>query len=396
MKVLVAAAAFSTEISGIQRHALNLVRCLLQHKEISAIQLVVAPWQNEMLQTDWLAPSERLTIHVAEMKTSSFSRNIWYYCELPLLAARLRPDVVHLTYPVPVNRRAFNCATVATLHDLYPYEIPENFGFPKVFVNRQILRQCLRSVEAIACVSNATLLQMQRYIPRNAWGRAKRIYNCVEPELLCSVDSPVPGWKEEPFLLNVAQHRRNKNLPLLIRTFHRLLKEARMDARMKLVIVGIAGPETRSIKRLVSDLEVQQSVVFLSGISEPDLQWCYGRCEVFVVPSRTEGFGLPVAEALLAGCRIVCSEIPAFREAGGEHCRYFILGPGEENALADAVVAALCEQARPPVVLPQLSSAVLAEEYVRLYRAVVAAHSPVHGTAPTQRLHTATGDRGVL
>jgi glycosyltransferase involved in cell wall biosynthesis len=396
MRVLVAAVAFSTRISGIQRHALNLVRCLLQHKDISEVQLVVAPWQSEMLQTDWLVPSERLAIHVAEMKTSSLSRNIWYYRELPLLAARLQPDVVHLTYPVPVNRRAFDCATVATLHDLYPYEIPENFGFPKVFVNRQILRQCLRGVEAIACVSNATLLQMQQYIPRSVWGRATRIYNCVEPELLCSVDSPVPGWQGEPFLLSVAQHRRNKDLPLLIRMFHRLRQDGRINFGMKLVIVGIAGPETRSIERLVSNLGIQQSVVFLSGISEPDLQWCYGRCEVLVVPSQTEGFGLPVAEALLTGCRIVCSEIPAFREVGGEHCRYFVLGPGEENALAEAVVAALNEQVRASVVLPQLSSAVLAEEYVRLYRAVVAAHSVVHSKAPTQSLNAVTGDRGAL
>jgi len=396
MRVLVAAAAFSTRISGIQRHALNLVRCLLQHKEISAIQLVIAPWQSEMLQTDWLVPSERLAIHVAEMKTSSLSRNIWYYRGLPLLAARLQPDVVHLTYPVPVNRRAFDCATVATLHDLYPYEIPENFGFPKVFVNRQILRQCLRSVEAIACVSNATLLQMQRYIPRGVWGRATRIYNCVEPELLCSVNSPVPGWRGEPFLLSVAQHRRNKHLPLLIRVFHRLRQDGRINFGMKLVIVGIAGPETRSIEQLVSSLGIQQSVVFLSGISEPDLQWCYGRCELLVVPSQTEGFGLPIAEALLAGCRIVCSDIPAFREVGGEHCRYFVLGPGEENALAEAVVAALSEQIRPSVILPQFSSAVLAEEYVRFYRAVVAAPSLTHSKASTQRLDAVTSDRGVL
>ena len=392
MKVLVAAAAFSTKISGVQRHALNLVRCLLQHKEISTVQLVVAPWQDEMLQADWLVPGERLTIHIAEMKAFSVSRNMWYYRELPLLAARLQPDAVHLTYPVPVNRRAFDCATVATLHDLYPYEIPENFGFPKVFVNRQILQQCLRSVDAIACVSDTTLVQMQRYAPRSIWRKATRIYNCVELELLCSVGSPVPGWQGEPFLLCVAQHRRNKKLQLLIRTFHRLLMEARVDARMKLVIVGIAGPETRSIERLVSDLGVQQSVVFLSGLSEPELQWCYGRCELVVVPSETEGFGLPVAEALLAGCRVVCSDIPALREIGAEHCRYFALGSGEEDAFADAVIASLCERTRAPVALPQLSSAVIAEEYVRLYRTVVAARSPAQSTVPAQRLHTPTGD----
>src|ERR1019366_678927 len=40
--------------------------------------------------------------------------------------------------------------------DLYPYDIPENFGFPHYFANRAILRQCLSSVDGIACVSGGT------------------------------------------------------------------------------------------------------------------------------------------------------------------------------------------------------------------------------------------------
>jgi glycosyltransferase involved in cell wall biosynthesis len=396
MKILVAAPAFSGRISGIQRHALNLVRCLLQHKDISAVQLVIAPWQDQMLQANWLTPDRRLTIHIVEMKASSPSRNIWYYRGLPWLAARLRPDVVHLTYPVPVNRKAFDCATVATIHDLYPYEIPENFGFPKVLLNRLILQQCLRSVDAIASVSDVTLLQMKRYMSRDVWQKAMRIYNCVEQESLCSTRSPIAAWNGEPFLLSIAQHRRNKNLPLLIRAFHGLLKGRCIDIAMKLIIVGIAGPETPVIRRLVSDLGLQHSVVFLSGLSEAELQWCYGRCQALVVPSQTEGFGLPVVEALLAGCAVVCSDIPPFREVGGEHCSYVTLGAGEECSLANAIVASLGKQAKAPLAFPQFSSAVLAKEYVSLYRSVIAARSPVQSTNSTKRFHAVSADRRSL
>ncbi len=396
MNVLVAAPAFSARISGIQRHALNLVRCLLQHKDISAVQLVVAPWQSQMLQADWLAPDRRLTVHVVEMKASSLSRNSWYYRGLPWLTARLRPDVVHLTYPVPVNRKALGCAAVATLHDLYPYEMPENFGFPKVLVNRLILQQCLRSVDAIACVSDATLQQMKQHTSRSVWQKAMRIYNCVEPERLCSARSPIVGWNHEPFLLSVAQHRRNKNLPLLIRAFHRLHKTARVHSAMKLIIVGIPGPETPSLKRLISDFDLQHSVVLLSGISEPELQWCYGRCAALVVPSQTEGFGLPLVEALLVGCPVVCSDIPPFREIDEAHCSYVSLGAGEEHLLADAIVGALCKSERTPLAFPQFSSTVLAEEYVSLYRSLIAARSHVRSAGSTQRLHAASSDRGLL
>ena len=105
---------------------------------------------------------------------------------------------------------------------------------------------------------------------------------------------------------------------------------------LRLVILGIAAHETRKIHRLVSSLSLGESVCFLEGLSEAELQWCYARCEAVVAPSLTEGFGLPVAEGLLAGCRIVCSDIPAHREVGDGLCRFVALGRDAEIALAKA------------------------------------------------------------
>ena len=135
------------------------------------------------------------------------------------------------------------------------------------------------------------------------------------------------------------QHRKNKNIQLLIRVFHRLLHEGSVDPEMKLLVIGITGPETARIHQLVSDLRLDRRVVFLQGLPEPVLQWCYTNCKVLVAPSETEGFGLPVAEAMLAGCRIVCSDIPAFREIDEGHCRFVALGPGAEKGFADAILA---------------------------------------------------------
>src|SRR5271163_3563290 len=371
MKILIAAASFSSQISGLQRHAFNVVRCLLQLQEISAVHLVVAPWQSALVKDAGLDPDPRLTVHIGEMERSSLSRNLWYYRELPKLAARVQADVVHLTYPMPVDGAGFACPTVVTLHDLYPYEIPQNFGYPKCIFNRVVLQQCLRNVDAIACVSEITDVLLRRYAPAATFRKATRIYNCVEAEPLCAIESPIPGWQGEPFLLCVAQHRRNKNIPLLLRTFARLLQRRDIDSKMKLLVIGIAGPESRRIHRLVSDLHLDERVHFLEGLPEPELQWCYGRCEALVTPSITEGFGLPVAEALLAGCRVVCSDIPAFREVGGDHCHYIPLDSVAEQTFANAVQAAVHEPPPKPVAMPQLSAPVIAEQYMQIYRSTL-------------------------
>jgi glycosyltransferase involved in cell wall biosynthesis len=238
--------------------------------------------------------------------------------------------------------------------------------------------------------------RLRQYAPRSTWRKAVRIYNCVEPEPYCATRPPIRNWRGEPFLLSVAQHRRNKNVVLLIQTFHRLLRAAEIDPSMKLLIVGIDGPETKQIQQLVSDLGLGRNVLLLRGLSDPELQWCYGRCEALVAPSKTEGFGLPVAEGLLVGCRIVCSDIPAFREVGGPHCHYVKLGKGEEEALAAAVQSVLQEPQKDPLSLPHLSAEVLADQYVNLYRALIPCETPLpsadragrtFGTAPERPLY---------
>lgn len=372
MKILIAAASFSPHISGLQRHALNLARCVLQQPDISAVHFILAPWQRELLHAVHLHRDSRLTIHIAKMDPTSLRRNLWYYRQLPALAASLKADLVHLTFPVPVNAAAFACPTVVTLHDLYPYEIPLNFGFPKFIFNRLILRQCLLNVDAIACVSEATRARLRQYAPPSTWRKAVRIYNCVEAEPLRTIDTPIPGWRREPFLLCVAQHRRNKNIPLLIRILNRLLRRSQIDPEVKLVVIGIAGPETRAIRRLATSLGLSRQVHFLHGLSEPELQWCYAHCEALIAPSVTEGFGLPIAEALLAGCRVVCSDIPAHREVGDGHCRFVALRKNAEEAFATAIASTLREPRKAPISLPEFSAPLLATQYVGLYLSLVA------------------------
>jgi glycosyltransferase involved in cell wall biosynthesis len=371
MKVLLAAASFASSISGIQRHALNVARCLLLCPEITELHFVVAPWQCDMVQAAGLPLDTRLSTHVADMGRGSLSRNLWYYRRLPGLAAQLQADVVHFSYPMPLNAQAFHCPTIATLHDLYPFEIPINFGFVKSHFNRLVLRQCLRAANAIACVSEATRTRLKQYAPASVWQKAIRIYNCVESGPFASAESPIPGWKGEPFLLCIAQHRRNKNIHALIRAFDYLLRSEWVPVNAKLVVIGMRGPETGKIERLVDDLGLDAQVHFLEGLLETELQWCYQNCDALVAPSLTEGFGLPVAEAVLAGCRIVCSDIPAHQEIGNRRCRFVTLRENAPEALAAAIADTLREPRPEPSPLPELSAAVLAEQYMALYRKLI-------------------------
>src|SRR6185437_1220432 len=165
---------------------------------------------------------------------------------------------------------------------------------------------------------------------------------------------------------------------------------------MRLVILGITAQDTQNIYRLVSTLSLGESICFLEGMSEAELQWCYTRCEVVVAPSLTEGFGLPVAEALLAGCRIVCSDIPAHREVADGQCRFVALGRDAELRLAEAIVETLKNSKGNPAALPHFSTPILAKQYLSLYRGLIASAVPVENAGNSASISVAASERQSL
>ena len=367
MKILLVAASVSPEMSGVQRHAFNMARCLLSHPSVDSITLVLAPWQRKLVRTSGLHTGPRLTFYFAEMRNSSISRLHWFYRDLPTLARQLQPDLVHLAFPAPTDANSFSCPVVVSLHDLYPYEIPSNFGLLKGYFNRIILRQCLRAANAIACVSETTLLRLDHYLPTKGGQISCRIYNCVEPNPVNAPLTPLASLRSEPFLLCVAQHRRNKNIPFLIRVFELLRQNADFDPATRLLIVGIRGPETQTILKSIQRAGLQNFTLLHHGLSESELQWCYRNCDAVITPSIVEGFGLPVVEATMAGCRVICSDIPAFRELGGGSS-YVSLGADAEAVFATKILSMLRKSRPKPLSMPELTGPVIADQYVRLYQ----------------------------
>jgi glycosyltransferase involved in cell wall biosynthesis len=384
MRILVPAISSATRTDGVTRHAINLACCLLLEPSVTQVDLVIGPWQQPYIQSLLGTLDSRLRLHIEPIQSSPLARNLWYYTSLPRLAKALHSDLVHVTYPVPLNRRRIPCPVVVTLHDLYPYDIPENFGYPRVFLYRLILEQCLSAADAIACVSTSTLKRLGAHRP-SLKQKSTRIYNCLES---VSVESQAPAphgpITEHPFLLTVAQHRRNKNIPLTLAVFRRLIETPlTRHPDLLLLLVGNEGPETPMLRTLLEDEPFQSRVVLLSGISDQQLQWCYRHAELFLSTSSLEGFGLPIAEAMSAGCPVVCSDIPVFRELGEGLSSLVSLGAHAEERFVH-VIEGVLDQPRPrPMLFPQLAPLAIAERYVQLYRDLLAAH-PMYSTAPLQ------------
>jgi glycosyltransferase involved in cell wall biosynthesis len=365
MNLLITAISSATGPSGICRHAYNLARCAASHGEISQTTLVLGKWQESYFRNSFNLETIKVKIVSVDISNDAFARNIWYLRELPTLADEVAADMVHLSFPVPIRRSAMRCPVVVSLHDLYPYDEPNNFGFPKVFFNRVFLQQCLREVDCVACVSETTLSRLKVRFPRFAHRKSVVIYTCVTIE---SKEAALPAAEGCRFVLMVAQHRANKNILLAVKVFEQLLRQGKIDGRTLLLLIGNQGPETAAIRSLIEQRSLETSVKLIDGVSDGELRWLYAHCDLLMAPSSMEGFGLPVVEGLLYGSRVVCSDIPAFREIGGDACHYFDLHAESDcSAMAAAVCDALGEPARRAKRLDRFFPENVAREYAALY-----------------------------
>jgi glycosyltransferase involved in cell wall biosynthesis len=273
-----------------------------------------------------------------DLPNNSLSRNLWFATGLPALAERTKSQVMHLSFPIPlfIKRRI---KTVATVHDLYPYDLPENIGFPKVYFIRAFFRSCLENSDAITCVSNSTLNRLKATILVSNDKPMVAIPNAID---FTDVESRRPPWVgSRPFVLMVAQHRVNKNLSLAIDGFERMLYTGVVAPNSNLVIVGSQGPETPTIQDAVRRKNLSDRLKFASCITEAELRWLYEHCLFFLATSSVEGFCIPLVEAMSFNSNIVCSDIPVFREIGSRTCCYFDLSNDPVQAMTDAARRAL-------------------------------------------------------
>jgi glycosyltransferase involved in cell wall biosynthesis len=378
MNVVIAALSAPAQLNGVYRHAANLARGLLCQREIANVHFLVGAWQRGMLPQAGAGSDSRFHTHCISLREGNLSRLAWYAFALPQIAAQLEADVLHLAYPAPLNPRVMRCPTIVTLHDLYPFDFPQNFGRAKGVISRALMRQCLSEASAIACVSSTTRSQLSSWFGPEIVRKSVTILNAVEPLSASSARPPRPLNEGAPFLLCVSQHRQNKNIPLAIQIFEKVRRDGVMSRDALLVVVGIPGPATSKIWRQIRKSKLEQNVVLLSGITDAELQWCYRHCGLLLALSSIEGFGFPIAEALLAGCPLVCSDIPAFREIGGDLVRYVPFGGNQLQDYESAIRETLLKPRSCAIPLPHLTPTVIGRNYLALYRRLIGSLAGSH------------------
>ena len=281
--------------------------------------------------------------HVRALPAEEYSRLRRQFAEQLLVqvhARRTGAELLHsLASTGPI--RTPGLASVVTLHDVTFMRMP-TFGRVTTWGMSQVVSRAARDADALIAVSAAArdeicatlgLDPAAFTVVPHGMGPVPR----AEPAPEAAVRVQL-GLGDGRLVLCVAALRPHKNQELLIRALPELPDD------VTVVLAGRQEDYAETLRGLASALGVDDRLRLSGYLSDAELErlWSMASCAAF--PTRAEGFGLPVLEAMARGVPVACSDIPVLREVGGEVP--YLFDPNDARAAAAAVTAALGDAER--------------------------------------------------
>ena len=254
-----------------------------------------------------------------------------------------------------------------TLYDFVHEVTPDSFHWLHALAFRLFFKPDLKRAQSIITISRGTQQRIRQRFDRESI--------VVLPGLNARFQKPTDAQRahvlqeyglDRPYLLNVATWDPRKNVATLIKAFL-AMKEANELPDYQLVLVGRKESRFAEIEQLLQR-DGGQHLRHLGYISDDHLPALYGGAKLFVFPSLYEGYGMPAMESRACGTRVVTSDLPEIREAGGDDSIY--IEPTAAGIRA-GILEGMARNSQGPLPLPvapswHQSARILAAELQRL------------------------------
>ena len=325
MKVGIDGRAFTSPAAGVRRYVEGLVPALLA--------LDGAPELFALGGTLDALPPGVIPIEEPPHPPTNLG---WALVGLPRAAARARVDVIHApAYTAPAFAGA---PVVVTIHDVSYERHPEWYPYRRDWVRRAFYRRSARSAAHILTDSTFSATEIAA-----AYGVSQERIT-VAPLGVSAAFAPhdpslpleLPAGITLPYLLHVGDLHERRNLPLVVDALLQARRHFGPAAGLMLVLAGVDRGISDGLCAIAREADAREAVVHLGPVSEPLLRDLYRGAAALVYPSRYEGFGLPVLEAMACGTPVVASRAASMPEVLGD--AGILLSPDDVRAWADAIV----------------------------------------------------------
>lgn len=264
-------------------------------------------------------------------------KTLWGMYATPGVIRRAKYDIwFSLAHTLPVHTRA---KTILTVHDIFPFTHPEWVIASFAKKVQAALRPAILKANHLIAVSEATKADVHSYF--------KRDRHDITVTHLATADHLIPSPDVKADLLNQSELQSGKyflalstleprkNLSNLIDAFGKL---AGKSSEWRLAVIGAKGWKTTPIFDKIKALGLEDRVVFLGYVADEDLPCYFAGCRAFVCASFSEGFGIPVLEAMKLGAPVLTSNGGSLPEVASDAAMFF--DPYDVNSIEESLIAA--------------------------------------------------------
>ena len=214
--------------------------------------------------------------------------------------------------------------SVVTIHDLIFLRHPEFYHWIDTKIYAWKFRKTIQEADHIIAISACTKRDILEYGNVDE-SKISLIYQSCAPKFTSA--SAAKGG--ERYILSVGSIEARKNILLAVKALPYLPDD------VKLVIVGRHTPYTDEVIAYAEKAHLSHRIRIMHGVSDEALPKLYAEAEAFVYPSRYEGFGIPIIEAISCGLPVVACTGSCLEEAGGPDSLY--VDPDDAEAMAHAI-----------------------------------------------------------
>jgi glycosyltransferase involved in cell wall biosynthesis len=295
-----------------------------------------------------VTPPEGVNLQTVALKGSGHLAKVRFEQQgFPRAAAKIGADLVHIPFwaapldsPLPI---------VVTIHDLIPLLLPQYRGGVLARLYTALVAASARGAAAVITDSEHSrkdILANLRLPPERVHTVLLAVGDDYHPRQGSLLDMGIAQKYDLPpeYVLYVGGFDVRKNIETLIKAFT-YVKDGVSDLH-NLVIAGRLpdkkSPRFADVKALVKEMNVEDVVRFIGPVDEADKPAVYRMAKCFVFPSRYEGFGLPVLEAMACGTPVVAADSSSVPEITGDAA--FLVPPDDARHMAGSILALLVQE----------------------------------------------------
>lgn len=245
-----------------------------------------------------------------------------------------------LSHDLPFGIARSGVKSVVTVHDVCYKTFPDMFPLVERMIYRIKYRHSLKNADRVIAISESTKSDILKYFDVDP-SKIEVIYQALNPVFYerrdeSSARRMVAHYGVHgDFALFVGSLNSRKNLLSVLKAYAMITPEK----RPMLVVIGNGrGEYAEKCSEAIESLSLTENVIHIRNLNSMSvLADFYTLARFMVYPSFYEGFGLPVAEAMLCGCPAITSSVSSLPEAGGEWARY--VDPNSVDEIAQAMIS---------------------------------------------------------